>query len=375
MSTSNPNIYLAKNLEGLNFQTKEIKGVNYRINNFNFKDLNIRLNKSGPNNGNRIRTRDEKMINLDQIKNILSDDDKTSDDEYSENFSFDEDENDEDKKQNTEKSNHNNIDINDPDIILATKELNSDTANQNWTHFIAIPFNKFSNNNELVEKFNYYKNKIIEEEFVDINESLFQFPERLHMTLCMLELKNTSEVNKVQKILKEKILPEIKEFLKNEEIYSFFDSFEVFGKPHESRVLFAKPKNNNTDRLYDVLDILFSNLVENKILNQNALQYSNIILNKESDRFEKEKLHLTIMNSTFAYRENLKNNSNTINIQDLISGANKKKSNNLFNGMRIIRRFNNFYFGSHKINEICLFEMKIDNKTNNYKILDSIKLS
>jgi len=375
MSTSNPNIYLMKNLEGLNFQTKEINGVNYRINNFNFKELNIRLNKQNENlTGNRIRVGDKKFINLDQIKNILSDDDKTSEDEYSDNFSFDEDENINSKSQSNEINNNYNIDMNDPDIILATKEFNSNNLNQNWTHFIAIPFNKYSNNSELVEKFNYFKNKIIEEEFVDITASLFQYPERLHMTLCMLELKNSTEINKVQKILKEKILPEIKEYLQNEEIYSFFDTFEVFGKPHESRVLYAKPKNHESDRLFDVLDILFANLIENKILSPNALQCSNIKLNKKNDRFEKEKLHLTLMNSTFALRENMMKSNNTINIEDLLRGSNKKKSNNMFNGMRIIRRCNNFNFGSHKINEICLYEMKIDNKINNYKIIETIKL-
>ena len=376
MSTSNPNIFLAKNLDSMNFKTKEINGVNYRINNFNYKDINIGINRSIAGNlgGNRILTKDQRMIKLDQIKNILSDDDKTSEDEYSDNFSFDEDENETKNNKNTE-SHLNNIDVHDPDILLAFKGLKSTNLTQNWTHFFAIPFNKNSQNQELVEKFNYFRNKIIEEGFVDINEFLFQIPERLHITLCLLELKNNNEINKVKKILKEIIQPEIKELVKENEIYSFFDTFEVFGKPHESRVLYAKPKNSDSDKLFDILDILFSNLVENKILNKDALQYSDIAVNDKTDRYEKDKLHMTIMNSTFAVRENLKNNnSGNDGIQDLINVGSNKKSNNFFNGMRIIRRFNNFHFGSHKVNEICLYEMKIDNETNTYKVVESIKL-
>jgi activating signal cointegrator complex subunit 1 len=376
MSTSNPNIFLAKNLDSLNFKTKEINGVNYRINNFNYKDINIGINRSIAGNlgGNRILTKDQRMIKLDQIKNILSDDDKTSEDEYSDNFSFDEDENETKNNKNTE-SHLNNIDVHDPDILLAFKGLKSTNLTQNWTHFFAIPFNKNSQNQELVEKFYYFRNKIIEEGFVDINEFLFQIPERLHITLCLLELKNNNEINKVKKILKEIIQPEIKELVKENEIYSFFDTFEVFGKPHESRVLYAKPKNSDSDKLFDILDILFSNLVENKILNKDALQYSDIAVNEKTDRYEKDKLHMTIMNSTFAVRENLKNNnSGNDSIQDLINGGSNKKANNFFNGMRIIRRFNNFHFGSHKVNEICLYEMKIDNETNTYKVVESIKL-
>jgi len=376
MSTSNPNIFLAKNLDSMNFKTKEINGVSYRINNFNYKDINIGINRSIAGNlgGNRILTKDQRMIKLDQIKNILSDDDKTSEDEYSDNFSFDEDENETKNNKNTE-SHLNNIDVHDPDILLAFKGLKSTNLTQNWTHFFAIPFNKNSQNQELVEKFNYFRNKIIEEGFVDINEFLFQIPERLHITLCLLELKNNNEINKVKKILKEIIQPEIKELVKENEIYSFFDTFEVFGKPHESRVLYAKPKNSDSDKLFDILDILFSNLVENKILNKDALQYSDIAVNDKTDRYEKDKLHMTIMNSTFAVRENLKNNnSGNDGIQDLINVGSNKKSNNFFNGMRIIRRFNNFHFGSHKVNEICLYEMKIDNETNTYKVVESIKL-
>lgn len=384
MSTSNPNIYLAKSLDGLNFNTKEINGVSYRINHFNYKDLNIRINSSGRGNlgGNRVLTKDQRTINLDQMRNILSDDDKTSEDEYSENFSFDEDENESETNKNeinknvkNTESHLGNIDLHDPDILLAAKDLKSANLSQNWTHFFAIPFNKNSQNQELVEKFSYFRNKIIDEGFIDISESLFQAPERLHMTLCLLELKNTNEVNKVKKILKEQIQPEINEFVKDNEIYSFFDTFEVFGKPHESRVLYAKPKNGDSDKLFDVLDILFSSLFENKILSKDAMQYSNIKVNDKTDRLEKEKLHLTIMNSTFAVRENLKNNTGNVTIQDLISGGKQKKENNFFNGMRIIRRFNNFHFGSHKVNEICLYEMKIDNNTNTYRIVESIKLN
>jgi len=279
--------------------------------------------------------------------------------------------------------------MHDPDILLAAKDLNLNggsiyynnnlnNLNQKWTHFFAIPFNKVSQNQDLVDKFSYFRNKIIEQEFVDINESLFQAPERLHMTLCLLELKGNNEVSKIKGILKEKIQPEINEFVKDKAIYSFFDTFEIFGKPHESRVLYAKPKNSQSDKLFDVLDILFSNLAENKVLNKDALQYSSIAVNEKTDRYEKEKLHLTIMNSTFSLRENFKNNNNnsiTGNINATQQAANKKKANNFFNGMRIIRRFNNFHFGSHKVNEICLYEMKIDSDTNSYKIVESIKLN
>lgn len=377
MSTSNPNIHLPENINALNFKTKLINGVNYRVNNFNYKDLNIRVNRNYiPNNkGNMMLNKDRKMINLDRIKNILSDDDKTSEDEYSDNFSFDDEEANESHHDKFTESNASNIDIHDPDILLAAKELRDANINQKWSHFFAIPFNVYSGNKELVDKFNYFRSKIIDEGFIDINENLFQVPERLHMTLCLLELKNNNEINKLKKTLKELIQPEIREFVKENEIYSFFDTFEVFGKPHESRVLYAKPENSDSDKLFDILDILFSNLIENKIINKDALNYSNIKINQKTDRYEKDKLHLTIMNSTFAAKENLKNNNDgNITIQDLISGGNKKKVNCFFNGLRIIKRFNNFHFGSHKVNEICLYEMKIDNATNTYKVIESIKL-
>jgi len=381
MSTSNPNIFLAKYLDGLNFNKKQINGVTYRTNHFNFKDLNIQINKSiSKTSKNKLNEKNEKILNLNQIKSILSDDDRTSEDDYSDNFSFDDNESKSEKNDEKNSNFPSNIDFHDPDFLLSYRDLQLNNNenynfNKNWTHFIAIPFNKSSQNQELVEKFNYFKNKILEEGFININECLFQNPDRLHITLCMLELKNNNEINKLKKILKENILPEILEFTQKEEIYSILDSFEVFGNPHESRVLYAKPRNNESNKFYNLLDILFSNLVENNVLNKDLLQFSNIIFNEKSNRYEKEKVHLTIMNSTFAMRENIKNNSNTINLETLGSGYNRKKANNYFNGMKIIRRFNNFQFGPHKINEICLYEMKIDSNTNTYKIVESIKLN
>lgn len=366
MTSSAPKIFDAKNLNAMNFNTKEINGINYRINLFDYKDLKIKQILKG----NKIRNKEDRLINLDQIKNILSDDDKTSEDEYSDNFSFDE--NDQDEK----KENLNNMDFTDPDILVANKEQKLlSLPNQNWTHFIAIPFTKESRNIELVEKFNYFKNKILEEGYSDITDALFQIQERLHMTICMLELKSKQQVEKLQKVFKDVITPLMKDLIKEEDhVYTSLDSFEVFGKSHQSRVLYAKPKYSEQSKFLDILDIILSTLVENKFLNDDNLKSLNITLNQNIQRYEKEKLHLTLMNSTFDFRENAKENNNLINIQDIISGGNKSKKLKCFHGLRIIKKFNNFHFGTHPVNQICLYEMKIDNKTNNYKVVEEIYL-
>jgi hypothetical protein len=59
---------------------------------------------------------------------------------------------------------------------------------------------------------------------------------------------------------------------------------------------------------------------------------------------------------------------------DLIKQDSQLFNKSFFNGMKIIKKMKNFSFGIHKIEEFVLNEMKIDNKTDSYKIQDKFKI-
>jgi 2'-5' RNA ligase len=401
MNTQNyPLLFEAKNLNGLNFGTKEISGKNYRINNFSIKDYttkNIntskgkyfnRNNKIDNNNNNNENNdnnnNNNKNFNVDLFKKILSDDDATSgDDNYSNNFSSDEESNfnileSKDKdREISNNDNYNNLGVFAFDNYLTNTNKNFNNCNFKWTHFLAIPFTKMSKNLGFMEKFYYFKNKILDEGLYDEDESIFQIPERLHMTLCMLEIKSEKDLNNLKKLL-QNIKPILDEISLGEDIYLHFEALEVFGKPHDSRVMYSKPKINESNKLFDLLDLIYSNLLDKKFLQKDQMRFSNILFNEENQRYEKEKLHITLMNTSFLNREREKDvdiiGSNSIPIRGFGSnlGEKKGKESYNFNGLKILKKMNNFGFGSHKINEICLYQMQIDQKTNNFKLIEKI---
>jgi hypothetical protein len=401
MNTQNyPLLFETKNLNGLNFGTKEILGKNYRINNFTIKDYttkNINTkqgkylngnNKNYNNNNENIEiNNNHKNLNVDLFNKILSDDDATSGNEnYSNNYSSDDESNfnilenfNKDKEINNN-NHHNNLGIFEFDNYLTNTNKNFNNFNNcnfKWTHFIAIPFTKISKNVEFMEKFYYFKNKILDESLYDKDENIFQIPERLHMTLCLLEIKSEKDLNNLKKLI-ENLKPILNEILLGEDVYFHFESLEVFGKPHDSKVMYSKPKINESNKIFDILDLIYSNLVEKNFLQKDQMRFSNILFNDENQRYEKEKLHITLMNTSFLNRQRendievIGNNSIPVKGFGLDLAEKKGKDNYNFNGSKIMKKMNNFGFGSHRLNEICLYQMQIDQKTNNFKLIEKI---
>lgn len=61
-----------------------------------------------------------------------------------------------------------------------------------YTHFLSIPLNK----KEIIERFNYFKDDVLkkyDKTTYNIDESLFQNPSKLHLTIGMLKLLDINE--------------------------------------------------------------------------------------------------------------------------------------------------------------------------------------
>ena len=96
------------------------------------------------------------------------------------------------------------------------------------------------------------------------------------------------------------------------------------------------------------------------------IDYSHIYYNDMTERYENEKLHVTLMNSTFMLRDKNK-------IDSVVTDSNLH-ARSFFNGMKIIKRMKNFSFGVHIIDEFILNEMRIDIKTDNYIVQNKFKI-
>jgi len=77
-----------------------------------------------------------------------------------------------------------------------------------YTHFLSIPLNK----QEIINNFNIFKNNVLEKHsksIHNIDESVFQIPSKLHMTIGMLKLFDDNEKKQAFDVLndcKDKII-------------------------------------------------------------------------------------------------------------------------------------------------------------------------
>ena len=120
-----------------------------------------------------------------------------------------------------------------------------------------------------------------------------------------------------------------------------FDELEIFGTPEETRVVYMKLKED-TDQfelLREVNHIIIQSLVDHKVLERKDL--SHIRLNPKTKRYESDKLHLTLLNSSFAIKDLMKDNKRTFNSKDVMDNhADIKFVNASAKTIEISTRFN-----------------------------------
>lgn len=368
-------------LNAFKFTVKNIGGKLYRINNY----LNMKSSQATLDNQqeNEIHNTNIKKFNLvnnlnKKLSRALSDDDATSEEDYSNNVSFLDEESDD---QNISQSasikiddieDYNAIDI---DTIMTyttstsakeSQKIISDMKSKQkfkWTHFLSIPLHE---NKEFIEKYEYFKRKITEENFADIDDNLFQRKSRLHITVCLFRLDNNKQLDTVNQLIKE-AEDSIKKILNGSPLYIDFDQLEIMGSQNKTRVLYTRPHLTNSEKLRDVIDILLNKFIDNNIITEEMRKSSFIFFNDVSERYENEKLHLTLLNSTFLMRQTLNKDNSTAD--------SNKDTNSYFNGMKVIKRMKNFSFGIHKVDELHINEMKIDYNSDTYKIINRFKLN
>lgn len=369
-------------LNAFKMAIKNIGGKFYRLN----PTVNIPKPDSMNNyqDESKPHIREFKLIkNLNQkISEVLSDDDATSQEDFSNNVSFiDEDEVSDRLEERVEE-----VDV-DSYMLFSDQDLNQSSnmntsintlknkntpthkkSQQNkWTHFLSIPFH---GNKEFLEKFEYFKKKIMEENFSDINETLFQKKNRLHMTICLFKIdekKQKESLDLINKSMKE-CEDSIKKILDGGPLYIDFDQLETMGTMTKTRVLHTRPHVSNSEKLRDIIDILINKFMENELISEDQRESSHIFFNEIAERYENEKLHVTLMNSTFVLRENLNKNNFTS------TTSSQLPENAYFNGMKIIKRMKNFSFGIHKVDEFFLNEMRIDRSSDSYRVQDRFKI-
>jgi hypothetical protein len=394
INSNNPNL-----LNAFKMGIKNIGGKLYRVNNLIANNLEkgglegmTNLNDINNDNPN---VKNFKLVNIaKKMSRVISDDDATSEEEISNNISFADDDDEEGGGNSFNRSASMSVDdIEDFEIadVDSYSLFASQDSNKNniplmkgtkggstsgpkgkvikWTHFLSIPFHM---NSEFMEKYEYFKKKIMEENLADVDENLFQKPHRLHMTICLFRLEDKKSIDLVEQLIKE-CEEQVKKLLDGNPLHVDFDQLEIMGNPNKTRVLYTRPHNINSEKFRDVIDTYLSKFIESNLISEDMRSLSHIYFNEITERYENEKAHVTLMNSTYVLRQGIKSNINSTNIMTRQDSQISEKA--FFNGMKIIKRMKNFSFGVHKIDQLVLNEMRIDKSTDSYHIVNKYKIN
>ncbi|XP_046676713.1 activating signal cointegrator 1 complex subunit 1 isoform X2 [Homalodisca vitripennis] len=214
-------------------------------------------------------------------------------------------------------------------------------SKQQATHFISIPMI----NPEVKARLNEFKDIVLKDYRTrGVDESIFQNPEKLHLTLCTMVLNDNFERSEAVRVMESCKRDVIDPLLQGNSITILLSGIEYMNDdPNEVDVLYARVHANEIlQRLVDdIVDYFFNAGLIDK-------------------QFERVKLHVTIMNTLF--RDSRKESNG------------KYKARETFNVAPMLEAFRDFQFGEVTIDTIHLSTRFTTSSTGYYQATTEISL-
>ncbi|XP_029733477.2 activating signal cointegrator 1 complex subunit 1 [Aedes albopictus] len=214
-------------------------------------------------------------------------------------------------------------------IVLAARNK------QHFTHFLSIPMTS----DEIKSNYIKFREKVLTElpSGFHLDESLFQKPEKLHLTLCMMSLMDNVDRAHAAQLLQDCRESIIKITLAE------FGPIEVHLRglaymnddPSSVDVLYAKVESEPLQRIADQLMEYF---------------IANGLIKREYDHV---KLHATLINSTFG-RHKAHSSGDEAGGDDKKHHRHQRHRRERFDATEILREFGDFDFGVQTVTEIHL---------------------
>jgi 2'-5' RNA ligase len=175
-----------------------------------------------------------------------------------------------------------------------------DDKRQAYTHFFSLPMNTPEIQDILKKWHDDCKDK-----YENIPEKCFLRPQVVHITLLMLPLGSPEAIEKAKETMNA-CEPKIKAAFEKagvdpkEGIKLSFEGLKYFGSLEKTKVIYMKLKEEGRDfeLVRDMIHILVQECLDTGVLEKSDLSHCNF--NKQSNRYELEQLHLTIVNCSWA---------------------------------------------------------------------------
>uniref|UniRef100_A0A182TC74 K Homology domain-containing protein n=1 Tax=Anopheles maculatus TaxID=74869 RepID=A0A182TC74_9DIPT len=216
---------------------------------------------------------------------------------------------------------------------------------QQFTHFLSVPLNV----PEVTKRFLDFRHKVVNKlpRAFSVDESLFQQPEKLHITLCTMSLMdNEDRANAAQILLdcQQSILsPILKE---NGPLEIRLRGLEYMNDdPHAVDVLYAKIES---PALQTAADQIYEYFIAKGLMQK---------------KYDHVKLHATLINSLFRVSQT-----------EAVSEREAERKRITFDASEILRLYGEYDFGSLVLNEIHLSQRFSTSCTGYYEATAVMKL-
>lgn len=222
---------------------------------------------------------------------------------------------------------------------------------QPFTHFLSFPLN----DSKIQEGFLRFKDEVMQQCSQDhgVEESIFQNPAKLHLTIGTLALLNDKEVQRATEHLEE-CQNFIRDITEGKPLQVEVKGIEYMNDdPAMVDVLYAKVSlKDGSDRLQEIADRLVEHFV------------SAGLMVREWDRV---KLHGTVINTLFRKDSSAEGASGTGR-----QGPNERES---FDARNILKEFAEFRFGEFELNDVRMSQRYSSDCTGYYTSAGKISLS
>lgn len=193
-------------------------------------------------------------------------------------------------------------------------------------HFLSLSV--FSE--EMQHNLEEFQKNVLKIQARGVDASIFQSPERLHLTLCLLTFLNDKELEEALPLIAEQTKMIKSKYFKDGPLHVCVRGVEYMNDdPSEVDVLYAKVSlPDASHRLQSFLDELVATLASSDFL---KAQYDNV------------KIHITIMNTLFRERRREATAS---------KNDSRKMQRVTFDARKILQEFSDFNFGEVKIESL-----------------------
>ena len=237
------------------------------------------------------------------------------------------------------------------------KEIKDNSSNEKVKYFLMIPLEQ----ENFISTFNELCQKLEKENPKNFDKNLFIKPQKLHITLVVLDINEDKEkTSQVITIINE-LIPKIKEAL-NEEFIFNFDKFDCFDSVKKTKVIFAKMlEDENHYKLKTITNLIIKGLIDGNILSKENIKNLNIYEEySDGDLIFTIKFHATLLNLKY--------------LNKALKAENKPADKKEFDASDILNCIKDIKFPECQMDKINLCAMREDQVSGKYEVIHCFNL-